>query len=298
MINLYQEQRDQSQPIDLWYVKKLMPYLSSITSNMHEFSALAEASQIVLYDQRGRLLALYRRDADARIIGAYLAELKGGTFVELRPKDHWPALLQTLDEIPAARLPEGVSLTFQDAIPEQRQVAFHTLQSRLAIEFRVPISYNKTVLGVCVLHLVIGQEESSRYARLSGTEINLFAGPQFAAGTLPFATLPKLLAADAQMMDVLTLKTPSQIPIRFDRVKSGDHAYYQGSVLIGQPHRPVGAISIYYPRQLEEIQQQRFLWLALGITFVFSVFAILEAVGMSGAIVQPIHRLASAMKAL
>ena len=298
MINLYQEQRDQSQPIDLWYVKKLMPYLSSITSNMHEFSALAEASQIVLYDQRGRLLALYRRDADARIIGAYLAELKGGTFVELRPKDHWPALLQTLDEIPAARLPEGVSLTFQDAIPEQRQVAFHTLQSRLAIEFRVPISYNKTVLGVCVLHLVIGQEEASRYARLSGTEINLFAGQQLTAGTLPFATLPKSPAADARVMDVLTLNMPSQMPIRFDRMKIGGHAYYQGSVLIGQPHRPVGAISIYYPRRLEEIQQQRFLWLALGITFVFSVFAILEAVGMSGAIVQPIHRLASAMKAL
>ena len=298
MINLYREQRDQSQPIDLWHVKKLMPYLSSIAFNMREFSEFAEASQIVLYDQRGRLLALYRRNADAPISGAYLEELKGGTFVELRPKDHWPALAQTLDEIPAARLPEGVSLTFQDAIPEQRQVMFHTLQSQLAIEFRVPFSYNDTVLGVCVLHLAIGQEDASRYARLSGTEINLFAGQQLTAGTLPFAALPKSPAADARVMDVLTLNMPSQTPIRFDRVQIGGHAYYQGSVLIGQPHQPVGAISIYYPRRLEEIQRRRFLWLALGITFVFSVFAILEAVGMSGAIVRPIHRLASAMKAL
>ena len=298
MINLYREQRDQSQPIDLWHVKKLMPYLSSIAFNMREFSEFAEASQIVLYDQRGRLLALYRRNADAPISGAYLEELKGGTFVELRPKDHWPALAQTLDEIPAARLPEGVSLTFQDAIPEQRQVMFHTLQSQLAIEFRVPFSYHDTVLGVCVLHLAIGQEDASRYARLSGTEINLFAGQQLTAGTLPFAALPKSPAADARVMDVLTLNMPSQTPIRFDRVQIGGHAYYQGSVLIGQPHQPVGAISIYYPRRLEEIQRRRFLWLALGITFVFSVFAILEAVGMSGAIVRPIHRLASAMKAL
>ncbi len=299
MIGMFQEQQAPSQPPTIWYIKKLMTYLNAITQGMYEFSALTEASQIVLYDARGRLLAMYREQTETPVIGAYLAELRGGTFVEFRPNDRWYALIQSLEEIPTARLPDDVPAMFQDAMPEQIQVSLNTFQSQLAIEFRVPVIDQHAVLGVCVIQLALRQQDVSRYARLSGTEVNLFAGTRFSVGTLPsFAALPKTLAAEAQGIDLFAQTKTSHLPVRFSQMATDGHAYYQGSVVVGQPNQPVGAVTIHYPRQLEEIQRRRFLWLAGGITLIFSVFAIIEAFGMSGAIVRPIYQLTAAMKEL
>ncbi len=299
MIDMFQAQQDPSQPPTIWYIKKLMTYLNAITQGMYEFSALSEASQIVLYDKHGKLLAMYRQDADAAMSGAYLAELRGGMFVEFRPNDRWYALLQSLDEIVAAALPDDVPLMFQEAMPKQMQVSLNTFQAQLAIEFRVPVIEQNAVLGVCVIQLALGAEDVSRYARLSGVAINLFAGTQFSAGTLPsFTELPQTLTAEAQTFDFFARRETSQLPIHFSQMETGHHAYYQGSVVIGQPNQPVGAITIHYPRQLEEMQRRRFLWLALGITLIFSVLAIAEAFGMSGAIVRPIYQLTAAMQDL
>ena len=299
MIGMFQEQRDPSQPPTIWYIKKLMTYLNAITQGMYEFSTLTEASQIILYDQQGRLLALYRNNGEQPIIGAYLAELGDGVFVEFRSNDRWYALIQSLDEIQAAVKPDDVPLTYSDAMPDAMQVSLNTLQSRLAVEFRLPVIDQETRLGVCVIQLALREEDAARYARVSGMEVNFFAGRTFSAGTLPsFRELPEKFAADTHPLNILDLNSLSHFPLRFDQMETNGHGYYQGSAILGQPGQPVGAITIHYPRQLEEMQRRRFLAIAGSITLLFSVFAILEAFGMSGAIVRPIYQLATAMKEL
>ena len=60
-------------------------------------------------------------------------------------------------------------------------------------------------------------------------------------------------------MNVLDLDSLLRFPLRFDQMNADGHAYYQGSAVIGAPQQPVGAITIHYPRQLEEMQRRRFL---------------------------------------
>ena len=299
MIGMFQDQRDPSQPPTIWYIKKLMTYLNAITQGMYEFSALTEASQIVLYDKQGRLLALYRNGSSQPIIGAYLAELGDGTFVEFRPDDRWYALIQNLDEIQAAVKPDDVPLTYPDTIPDTMQVSLNTLQARLAVEFSLPVVDQDTVLGVCVIQLALGQDDAARYARLSGAEVNFFVGRAFSAGTLPsFSELPEKFATDTQPLNILDLASLAHFPLRFDQMETDGHGYYQASAVLGQPGQLIGAITVHYPRQLEEMQRRRFLVIAGSITLLFSILAILEAFGMSGAIVRPIYQLAAAMKEL
>jgi signal transduction histidine kinase len=294
-LQLLQSQSDLSEQASVvWYVKRVMTYFAAIAARMREFGALVEATEMLVYGQQRNLLAVYRQEGAVQTTGVYLAEVNNA-FVLIAPDDRWYVALQTLADLPRRPLPEQLAAVYQDDIPAAPRVTLSTLDKLVTLQFIVPIVERGEVEGVCVIHIPISQKDVERYARLSGTQVNVFAGSALSVGTLPEDnSIPEAFTATRQRLDLLT--SADFPPSAFSDRKVRDHSYYQGTLAIGDRDTLVGAMTVYYPRWLEEKQKRNFLLVMAGVTFIFSLLAAAEAFGLSGAIVQPITRLRRVMK--
>lgn len=279
----------------LWSVKKSMTYIDAIASRMRDFAGLVEAAEIVIYNRQGKLLTIYRNDAEIMTTGALIPGLNAAdAFVTLNPGDRWYATMQTIDEIPTRPLLDNLSTTYAEPVPERSRVELSQFQTSLALKFTTPIIERGELQGICVVQRAIQKKDVARYARLAGAEVNIFAGTQLSVGTLPaFHILPDEQRNIPQELNFAVL--PLVPVIRFSEMAVQGTSYYQGTLTFGDQHSQTGAMTIHYPRSLEEKQKKNFVRVVFGIAVIFSVLAVIEALGLSSAIVQPIMRLADAM---
>ena len=120
VIQMFQSQQNASeQEISVWYVKKMMTYLSSIATGVHEFGTLIDATEILVYDQQRHLLAVYQHEGQEEVTGVYLRGLNDKAFVLMRPDDMWYASLQNIAEIPLQPLPETLPTIYPEPLPDQ-----------------------------------------------------------------------------------------------------------------------------------------------------------------------------------
>ena len=297
MVQMFQEQRDPSEELSVWYVKKLMTYLSAMATKTREFATLIEATEIQVYGKQGTLLVLHRNVNDRQESYLYLPDVNPNQVILIEPGDQWYALMQELSEIPFRDFPEQLATQYQGVIPDATAVAFSSFRGLLTIQLTIPVFERETLQGVCVIHLGIRQKDVERYARLSGTKINVFAGSRLSVGTLPeYKYLPPETAGVRQHIDILT--TAGAPLAAFFENKIQGHSYYQGTLAFGDPDTLIGAITVHFPRSLEEKQKTRFFMAVAGIAFVFSMLAIMEAIGLSTVIARPISHLMEAMQAM
>lgn len=295
VIQMFQEQQTPEQAVSLWHVKRVMTYLQMIISEFREFGRLVDASEIVLYGKEGNLMLIYRDEGDSQITGAYFPEVNPEQLITLHPDDLWYATLQDLTEIPLQGFPLDLSPVYSGKMPELMTVMFATSQNHLTIRFQVPIFIEGTLQSLCIIHLGLQQKDVERYARLSGTEVNLFAGMNLSVGTLPaYRTLPVNMIDSYHVVDFLDLlETP---PVRFSETVVAGQSFYQGLLAVGNETSPIGGIAVHYSRQLEAKERQAFFLVVVTIAVVFSVLAIAEAFGFSAMIVRPITHLMTAMQ--
>ncbi|MCP4399463.1 MAG: response regulator [bacterium] len=295
VIQMFQGQQTSDQPVSLWYVKKVLTYLQTIITEFREFGRLIDASEMLLYGKEGNLLVIYRDEGDSQIAGAYFPEVDPEQLITLHPDDFWYATLQELTEIPLQAFPRDLLSVYPGTMPETMTVMFATSQNHLTIRFWVPIFIEGTLHGFCVIHLGLQQKDVERYARLSGTEVNVFTGTDLSVGTLPdYRALPPNMMDTYHVADFLdVLQTP---PVQFSELTVAGRSYYQGLLAVGDKTTPVGGIAVHYSRQLEEKEKQAFFQVVVGIAVIFSVLAIAEAFGFSAMLVRPILHLMSAMQ--
>ncbi len=295
-VQMLQSQREPSeQESSVWYVKRVMTYLHTIATRMREFGTLVEATEILVYGKQRNLLAAYRHEEGKKETGVYLPRVSDAAFVLIHPDDRWYATLRTIEEIPLEPLPENLSIVYQDDITDTPVVMLSTFHKLVTIQFTVPIVERGNVEGVCVIRVAIRQKDVERYSRLSGTKVNIFAGSALSVGTLPeYNFIPGEFTKTRQNIDLLSV---SELPAtEFSNIKIRGHSYYQGTLTIGDKDTLIGAISVHFPRYLEEKQKKNFFMVIVGIAFVFSAFAVGQAVGLSALIVRPITRLMTVMK--
>lgn len=295
VIQMFQEQQTSEQTVSLWHVKRVMTYLQTIITEFREFGRLIDASEILLYGKEGNLQVIYRDEGDSQITGLYFPEVNPEQLIPLHPNDLWYATLQDLTEIPLQAFPPDLSPVYPETMPELMTVMFAISQHHLTIRFQVPIFIEGMLQGLCIIHLGLQQKDVERYARLSGTEVNLFAGMSLSVGTLPeYRTLPANMMDSYHAVDFLDLlETP---PVRFSETVVAGRSFYQGLLAIGNETSPIGGIAVHYSRQLETKEKQAFFLVVVTIAVVFSVLAIAEAIGFSAMIVRPITRLMMAMQ--
>ena len=126
---------------------------------------------------------------------------------------------------------------------------------------------------------------------MSGTAVNVFVGANFSAGTLPVYRQLSLNMSNLRGAPDAQTFLAHRPEIAFSEMTADQHSYYQGTVLLGAPENVRGAITVHYPRALEEAQRKKFFLAAIWIAGLFSALAIAEAVGLSAAIVRPIATL-------
>lgn len=294
-LQLIEQEFDQTDKESLlWSVKKSMTYVDAIASRMRDFAGLVEAAEIIIYGRQGKLLTIYRNEAGTMTTGALIPGMLDQTFVELHPGDRWYASMQAIDEIPIRPLLEHLSPIYTEPAPEQLRVELGQFHASLALKFTMPIIERGELQGICVVQRVIQAKDATRYARLAGAEVNIFAGDQLSVGTLPeFKAVPEAQRGAPQMLNFAML--PLVPVIRFSEMAVLGTSYYQGTLTFGDQRSQIGAISVHFPRSLEEKQKKNFIRAMFGIAIIFSVLAVIEALGLSSAIVQPIMRLAEAM---
>jgi len=294
MVQTQQEPSEQESPV--WYVKKVMTYLHTIASRMSEFGTLVEATEILVYGDQRNLLAAYRHEGEEKTTEVYLPEINKDMVVQIHPDDRWYATLQSIEEIPFRSLPEGLPTVYQDDIPDGQVVRLSTFNNFLTIQFSAPIVERGNVQGVCVIYVAIRQKDVERYARLSGTDVNIFAGSALSVGTLPEYDLlsGEFTTTHQAPQELLVLSDLPQT--KLSDIKIRDLSYYQGILIVGNRDALFGAITVLFPRWLEEKQKKNFFLVVAGVTFVFSILAAAEAFGLSTTIVNPISRLMTVMK--
>ena len=294
VIQMYQAQQEPSAELSAWQAKKMLVYLAMLADRMRDFASLTDVAEILVYGADRQLLAVYTHIGDRPETGVFLPGLAENPLISMQPGDQWHAGLQRLEEIPRMALPPELAQTYAAAIPEGVTATFSAWRSLMTVQFVTPALNRGTLQGICAIRLAIRKSDVERYSRLSGTQMNVFAEKRLSVGLLPeYAALPDALAANAQQIDLLSRNMP---PIAFIETHIGAKAYYQGAVALGAPDAPVGAITVLYPRDLEERQIQQFLLTAFGIAVFFGCVAVAESFGLSRAIVRPIRYLMETMR--
>ena len=278
------------------FIKK-MTYLSGIAAEMRKFGQFAEAIEILIYDTQRNLLAAYLGQDGETLTGVYLPHIQGGVFALIHePDDLWYALMQSLDDIPRQSLPSHIPPVYEGDIPETVTVMTDTLTDLVTLRFTSPIVDEEgESYGVYVLHVGIRQQDVERYSKLSGTKVNVFAGSAFSVGTLPEYNV--ISPEFTKVRQIIDLRSVSDLPsTEFSHITVRDHSYYQGTLAIGDQDRLVGAITVNFPRSLEEQEKRNFFMVIAGITSFFIILVAGVAFGLSAAISRPITRLMMAMK--
>ena len=279
----------------IWNIKKMFTYANPLVLNLTEFADLTGAVEIQVYTRERQLLAVYQQGADGGFTGVRLPEISREQMIPLSRKDRWPARLQRMEEIPLQPLPAGLAPEYSGEFPDAATFAFSVLRQSVAIRFAAPIMDRGNLQGVCVIYLAFRPQDVQRYAALSGTQANVFAGTALSVGTLPeYAALPAEFLTASAALDARNLSAAPVV--HFATVAAGSESYYQGLLALSDGQRRVGAIAMLYPRRLEARQKSRLFLIVAGVTAGFILLAIIEAIGLSNAMVRPIMALMGAIK--
>lgn len=281
-------------------VRAMMPSISTITTEIYKFGELIEATDILIYDKRQQLLAFYRRQDEEIMTGGYLPQVFQEAFIPIQPEDDWFTTLRNMEEIPQQAMPEGIALTYQGEPPSSTTTHLSQHGNTLFLTVLAPIFQKDELGGICVLHLALNQKDMERYARLSGTQVNLFAGSTFSVGTLPAYTILPDISPEARVpLDIMNLTEEQRQPmIRFSESEIAGQGYYIGLLALGDAQKQLGVITVHFPRELEAENRNSFILAVVVIIVVFGLLAIGGASFLSVIIVRPIKRLTSLLHQL
>lgn len=298
VMQLFQDQYDQlEQAWTVREVRKLVPYVSTITNEIRKFGDLIGATEILVYNKQQTLLALYRQQGEEIVTGGYLPRVVDGELIPIHPDDDWFTMLMNVEEIPRQAFPEGILSTYQEDIPTTTIARLSTRYDTVMLTFITPIMQKEELGGVCVIHVGIGRKDVERYSRLSGTEVNIFAGTTLSVGTLPeYTTLPEDTLEVRHALDLQNFQ--ERPPIVFSEAQVGQQAYYHGILVLGDEQRLLGAITVHFLRQLEEESRRSFILLVIVITIVFGVLTTGGAFLLSAVIARPVTKLTQLLQQL
>ena len=299
MIQLLEDQYAQleKKEWDVRDVRKIMPHASTIVNEIRRFHNLVDATEILIYDKNKQLMAIYRKNDNEELAGAYFPQIQEQALIPIGLKDDWFVLLKNPEEIPQQPFPETISPIYAHEIPEKMTVLMMAKDQTLFMSCTLPIWLQGELEGVGIINIGIRQEDAERFARLSQTRINVFAENALSVGTLPeFSSLPENLTHNPQIFDISQLQ---ELPvIEFSEVTIANQQYYQGAFVLGTAEKLVGAIIVDFPRAIEEAGRQEFFKIILIIAVAFGLVGGGGALFLSEIIVRPIRTLTHLLQRL
>ncbi len=251
-------------------------HLALIAGELGELGYLISANRLMLYASNKRLLAASYQDKNQEIMGVYGVSASGtDTFLPTNdPSQSITKFMLRDHDIPENPFPAELSAFYTThEIPGIFQITPFTQARQFGMRFAAPITLKDKTLGVLVGDIFYTPEMVSRYAALSKTEINIFAGQQLSAGTLD---VQRKLAPE--QLDSCTALLNQDIGVHIVPVTFGEQKYYQGRCVFRNNQREVvGAITVSLS---QEIEKQEITKLVRSV-FVVAGLASLVAVAFS-----------------
>lgn len=270
--------------------------LTSIVTEVKSLKDLLRPDRLFIYGHERRLLVAYRLQAGEEQIGGYVVSETGqDTYL---PMDD-PAIQTTLmreKRIPDVPLPEGITPVYAGEISESIITEQFTDGRRVGMRVIAPAIYLDRVIGVFVSEILYTDAFFQRYAALSKTEVNVFAGSQWSTGTLPAqAALSDDDMTSLQSCQALQLQNGKTDIVA---VTLDDHEYYQGRCALISGERAIGAITVSLSQDIEKRAIQRVLLAVLAVSGAVLLVAVIIAVAMSRQIIRVVRNILFVIEAM
>ncbi len=234
----------------------VVSYLVSLARSVKDFGSISAINRLMFFTKDGRLLLVFQRNAEEEHIGAYLKSSTGqDTYFPLDNTSEISSMMFTGAQIPDRPLSPEIPTRYTGEIPDVTTVTLLSNASSLFFSIEAPLYRQNQKVGVMVGEIAYKQEDIERYASLSKTEVNLFAGDLLALGTLrTHKTLSTETASQSVVCDTLYQQTEQRLSIY--SIEIGDQSYFQGQCLIKHRAETVGAISVSLSQKLERDELQ------------------------------------------
>jgi len=138
---------------------------------------------------------------------------------------------------------------------------------------------------------VYTQSAMERYASVSKTDINLFAGNQWSVGTLRRQTQldPEAIGRMVPCDELIT----SKVAITVAPFILGDRRYYQGQCALKDAQKVIGAITVSLSQEIEKQGIKKMLTAVLMISGIVVGVAFALTLAFSRKAIQAIHNIVS-----
>ena len=283
-------------PDQLGSMQFVVSSLAKVVEDFKSFGGLISANRLFLYGADKRLLVLYQRDDGQETVGGYFMSGTGqDTYLALDDFSAISTMFYQKEAIPDAPLPEGIAPVYAGEIPSITTATLFREENRLGIHVSAPIYYNEELSGVFVGEVFFTYNMVERYAMLSETEINFFAGTQFSVGTLPVQNqVHSEIGGQEIACDALLTKQEAIpiVPITYDK-----QAYYQGQCVLKRSEETLGAIAVNFSQEFEKQAIANMLRTVLMIGAIVSGVAFVLAVLFSRRTIHAIHEIVNVIVA-
>ncbi len=245
-------------------------YLIKTAGEIREFGQILEPDRLLLYGLDRELQVVYYRQDGQQGVGAYVPLDEGRkTYLPMDDFALQGRLLAGAHVVQDLPFPVPVPTYYDGEMPDE--VTETLLRDGTYIGFRVaaPIYNLAEPVGILVADVHYGQELVERYAALSKTDMNLFAGTMFGVGTLPEQTLLNSVPMDELIScDTVLEQTDA---FRMLSLQFANHSYYQGQCALSRNEQVFGGISVSLSKAIEEQEIRKIL------TSVFTIAALVIA---------------------
>ena len=268
LLSLYQQKKTEA---EFFTNSSNASYFSRVGSELRQFAQLISADRLGLYAMDARLLVAYNKDETGDETGAYVPSESGTmSFIAVNA---FLDMVINQNPIPSEPLPEGIQTEYSGDFPASVVSSQFREDQRFGLQVSAPIFYREAQVGLLVGKIYYTQGMAERYAALSQTEVNLFAGDRWSVGTLPVQeTLEaEALAESASCDELLNQEATVQVVPAL----LGEQQYYQGQCMFRNAgQEPIGAISVNLSQEIEQREIQKLLRSVLGVSGLVSIFAI------------------------
>lgn len=234
------------QEVDSEPRRAIAVYLFKVTQKMQEFGRIAAPDQLMIYDLDQRLVALYYRQDGEDMVGGYVPDADGAFTYLPMESSLQGKLLGDAFVIPQAPLPRDVAAQYDGEFPDEMSTDIIQAGGRLGIRTFAPVYNYDSMVGFLLFDKFFDQAFVERFAGLSQTAINLFAGDGLSVGTLPSQDRVTLAGSDA----CEAIQSVNE-DIAVSSIQIGEDMYYQGQCAFHNARGPVGALTISLNRHIE-----------------------------------------------
>ena len=266
----------------------LITDLSKATAELKKFGHLVSVDRLSLYGTDRRLLVVYQRQSDQETVGGYvISETGNDTYL---PMDNLSQLIPKLlgsTPIPDAPLPPGISARYEGELPETIVATPFNEAQKLELRIIAPVYHQGHKTGVLIGEIFYTQKSAERYAALTKTAVNFFAGNQLSVGTL--RVQPQLNSETMGRMISCEDFLNKRIAIKITPVLFNQQKYYQGWCAFRNAQGPVGAIAVSLSQKIEQEEIRKVLTAVLLISGMGIGVAFAITLAFSRKAIQAIH---------